>query len=104
MIKHIVFFSITDEFEGAGKAELCQRIKTDLEALKQLIPEIVSIEVGLNHPDAPEGNFDLALYSEFKSMRDLDAYQIHPEHKRVAAFIGKVKTARACVDYECTES
>lgn len=100
MIKHIVFFNIADEFEGLSKAELANRIKTELEALKPLIPEIINIEVGLNNPAAPSGNYDLALYSEFKSMQDLDAYQVHPEHKRVAAFIGKVKTGRACVDYE----
>ena len=33
-------------------------------------------------------------------MADLDTYQVHPEHKRVAAYIGKVRTARAAVDYE----
>ncbi len=99
MIKHIVFFGIADEFEGMKKAELCGKIKSELEALQSLIPELKFIEVGINHPDAPAGNYDLALYSEFDSMEALNAYQIHPEHQRVAAFIGKVKTSRACVDY-----
>jgi len=31
---------------------------------------------------------------------DLNSYQVHPEHKKVAAYIGKVKTSRAAVDYE----
>lgn len=100
MIKHIVFFGIADEAEGKTKTENAQFIKSELENLKNLIPEIISIEVGINHPDAPAGNFDIALYSEFANMADLDTYQIHPEHKRVAAYIGKVKTSRACVDYE----
>jgi hypothetical protein len=99
MIKHIVFFGIADEFEGMDKAGLCARIKSELEGLQGLIPELDYIEVGINHPDAPAGNYDLALYSEFDSMEALNAYQIHPEHQRVAAFIGKVKTSRACVDY-----
>jgi hypothetical protein len=33
-------------------------------------------------------------------MTELETYQEHPEHKRVAAYIGKVRTDRACVDYE----
>jgi hypothetical protein len=100
MIKHIVFFGIADEAEGKSKQEIMQFIKQALENLIHLIPQLRKIEVGINHPGAPAGNFDLALYSEFDSMADLDAYQVHPEHKRVAAYIGKVKTSRACVDYE----
>lgn len=100
MIKHIVFFGIADEAEGKSKKENLLYIKNELEALIQLIPELKKIEVGINHPDAPAGNFDLALYTEFENMKDLDVYQLHPEHKRVAAYIGKVKTSRACVDYE----
>lgn len=100
MIKHIVFFGIVDEAEGKNKAEIMQFIKQELENLINLIPQLRKIEVGINHPDAPAGNYDLALYSEFDSMADLDTYQVHPEHKRVAAFIGKVKISRACVDYE----
>lgn len=100
MIKHIVFFGIADEAEGKSKADNLKFIKKELEALIHLIPELKKIEVGINHPEAPESNFDLALYTEFESMKELDIYQVHPEHKRVAAYIGKVKTSRACVDYE----
>ncbi len=100
MIKHIVFFTVVDGFEGLTKIELCNRIKNELEGLKEVIPQLNKIEVGINKPDAPQGNYDLALYSEFDSMKALDDYQVHPEHQRVAAFIGKVKTGRACVDYE----
>ena len=100
MIKHIVFFGIVEEAEGKNKNEIMQYIKDELENLIHLVPQLRKIEVGLNHPEAPAGNFDLALYSEFDNMADLDAYQVHPEHKRVAAYIGKVKISRACVDYE----
>jgi len=100
MIKHIVFFGLADEAEGKTKAENATYIKAELEKLKNLIPEIQMIEVGINHQDAPAGNHDIVLYSEFKTMADLDTYQVHPEHKRVAAYIGKVRTTRACVDYE----
>lgn len=100
MIKHIVFFGLADHAEGKSKAENASYIKAELEKLTETIPEIVSIEVGINLPEAPEGNFDIALYSIFNSMADLEAYQIHPDHKRIAAYIGKVKVSRAAVDYE----
>jgi len=100
MIKHIVFFKLAENAEGRTKAENAIYIKNELEALKNLIPEIRLIEVGINSSEAPEGNFDIALNSEFDTMADLDTYQVHPEHKRVAAYIGKVRTDRACVDYE----
>ncbi len=100
MIKHIVFFKLAENAEGKTKAENAVYIKNELENLKNLIPQIRMIEVGINTPEAPATNYDIALYSEFDNMTDLDTYQIHPEHKRVAAYIGKVRTERACVDYE----
>lgn len=100
MIRHIVFFGLADNAEGRTKAENAAYIKAELENLKHLIPQIKMIEVGINVADAPATNSDIALFSEFDSMADLETYQIHPEHKRVAAYIGKVRTTRACVDYE----
>lgn len=99
MIKHIVFFKLAENAEGKTKAENALYMKTELENLKNLIPQIRMIEVGINLPEAPNSNFDIALVTEFDTMTDLDTYQEHAEHKRVAAFIGKVKTERACVDY-----
>jgi len=100
MIKHIVFFSLADNAEGKSKAENALIIKTALENLVHLIPEIKKLEVGINYPDSPKTNFDIALYSEFDNFEAIDIYQEHPEHKKVASYIGKVKTSRAAVDYE----
>jgi hypothetical protein len=100
MIKHIVFFGLADQAEGKMKQENAEIIKRELENLVNFIPEIKKIEVGINAPNAPESNYDIALYSEFESFETLDIYQEHPEHKRVAAFIGKVRVSRAAVDYE----
>jgi len=100
MIKHIVFFGLADNAEGKTKAENAIYIKQELENLKNLIPEIKMIEVGINHKDALSTNWDIALNSEFETLETLETYQMHPEHKRVAAYIGKVRTTRACVDYE----
>lgn len=100
MVKHIVFFKLADSAEGKSKLELAQQIKHDLEDLIHHIPEIKKIEVGINIPQVPKTDFDIALYSEFDSMADVDIYQEHPAHIKVATFIGKVRTERAAVDYE----
>ncbi|MDD5183928.1 MAG: Dabb family protein [Paludibacter sp.] len=100
MIKHIVFFRLAENAEGKSREENAELIKSELENLKNLVPEIKMIEVGINCPNAPKTDYDIALYTEFDSFDDLDTYQEHPEHKKVAAYIGKVKTSRAAVDYE----
>ena len=100
MIKHIVFFGLSDNAEGKSKIENAKIIKLELENLINFIPEIKKIEVGINAPNAPKTNYDIALYSEFENLEALDIYQEHPEHKRIAAYIGKVRISRAAVDYE----
>ena len=100
MIKHIVFFGLAENAEGKSKAENAQIIKSGLESLIHVIPEIKKIEVGVNYPNAPKTNYDIALYTEFDNFEAVDIYQEHPAHKKVATYIGKVKVSRAAVDYE----
>ncbi|GAB1414842.1 Dabb family protein [Paludibacter sp.] len=100
MIKHIVFFGIKEEAEGKSKLENMQIIKGELESLVNVIPQIKKLEVGFNHSEAPVENIDLVIYSEFQSMEDLHTYMVHPEHKKAASYITKVRTTRSCIDYE----
>ncbi len=100
MIKHIVFFKLADIAEGKSKAENALFIKTELENLKAIIPQIKTIEVGINHHDADASNYDISLYSEFESLDDLNIYVQHPAHKKIGAYITAVRVARAAVDYE----
>ena len=100
MIKHTVFFGLADNAEGKSKTENALIIKLALENLIHFIPEIKKIEVGINYPNAPKTNYDIALYTEFENFEAIDIYQEHPEHKKVAEYIGKVRISRAAVDYE----
>jgi hypothetical protein len=99
MIKHIVLWKLKPVAEGAQKEQNAARIKRDLEALKAKIPYIRHLEVGSNCIMS-EGAFDLALYSEFENEKDLDAYQKHPEHLKIADFVGRVRESRVVVDYK----
>ncbi len=99
MIKHIVCWKLKDQAEGREKAENALKIKELIENLKAFIPEIISIEVGINAIGTPVNNWDVVLYSKFADMKALEKYQTHPEHLKVVEFVKKVVESRVCVDY-----
>ena len=47
-----------------------------------------------------ENSSDLVLVTRFESRAALAAYQVHPEHQAVAAFVTQVAAERRLVDYE----
>ena len=98
MLKHIVFWRLKDQAEGATRAENGAQIKLRLEALRGKIPGLLKLEVGIDVERSPAA-YDVALYSEFTDQAALDAYQKHPDHVAAAAFIGKVRSERVVVDY-----
>ncbi len=98
MIKHIVLWKLKDFAEGASKAQNAERMKRELEALKMNISVIRHIEVGINIMPS-EAAYDVALYSEFATESDLNSYQKHPEHLKIADFVAKVRENRVVVDY-----
>lgn len=99
MIKHIVAWRFKDEALGASKADNLSRAKAALESLRATVPGIEALEVGLD-VRADHDPWDLVLCSEFADRDALNAYQVHPEHVKVARLIGDMRESRACVDYE----
>ncbi|ADL51920.1 Dabb family protein [Clostridium cellulovorans] len=98
MIKHIVMWKLKDTYEGKNKQEIATKIKEDLESLKNVINKIKTIEVGINFNDSAQAS-DVVLYSEFENEDDLNTYQNHPEHIRVAGYVRNVNIERVVVDY-----
>ncbi|MGL4368365.1 MAG: Dabb family protein [Spirochaetota bacterium] len=99
MVKHIVMWSVKDGALGLSKKQIASEIKARLEALRPVIKEIKSLEVGINFLDSPAA-YDVALYCEFSAKEDLNAYQIHPDHVKLKDFILAATEKRAVVDYE----
>ncbi len=99
MIKHIVMWKLKDSFNGETKSEMISNVKSILEDLKSKINVIIEIEVGINF-NASEAASDVVLYSTFKSREDLDIYQKHPDHLKVAGYISEIRTDRTVADYE----
>ena len=99
MIKHIVLWKLKDSAEGKPKPELLRNLKAALEGLKGKIREIEALEVGVNFNPADTA-CDVSLYTEFKNREDLDRYQKHSEHLKVAELVKKVAAERRVSDYE----
>lgn len=98
MVRHIVAWNFKEGFSDAENQAHALKIKTGLENLPNLIEGIVALQVYI-HPLA-DSNRDMVLNSLFKNEEALAAYQNHPEHKKISAFIRTVIQDRVCVDYE----
>ena len=98
MIKHIVLFQLRQDISAETRSAVMHTFKQAIEALPHSIPCIRQIHVGFNVN--PAEKWDVCLESTFDSMEDLDTYATHPEHVKVAQYIGKCKSARSAVDYE----
>jgi len=99
MIKHIVIFKLKDQAEGCTKEENAVKIKSILDSLPGKIEQIRDYEVGIDI-NKSERAFDIALYSSFDSLEDLQIYAKHPAHLEVVDFIMKVRIEGKVVDYE----
>ena len=99
MIKHIVIWKLKDHAEGADRATNALKMKQMLDACADLVPGILKFEAALAQPGL-EATYDVVLYVEFVSKEALDAYQVHPDHVAMKPFIGAVREARQCMDYE----
>ena len=99
MISHVVLFKLKDFENEDQKAVVRNKIKHALESLKDKIEELKYIEVGLDHQlNSP--SFDICLITHFETLKDLDAYQVHPEHLKVVEVIKPNVLSRAAVDFE----
>ncbi|TFV98683.1 Dabb family protein [Oxalobacteraceae bacterium OM1] len=99
MLKHIVMWKLKDHAEGADKATNARKMKAMLDGCRKLVPGIRTFETVIAQPGL-EATYDVILYSEFDDKAALDAYQEHPEHVAMKPFIGAIREARQCMDYE----
>lgn len=98
MIKHVVMWKFQDTAEGRTKVKNMQLFKAGLEALVPIIPEIKSLEVGINEVES-DASYDIILISTFATMEELKTYANHPEHLKVVEFCAKVRLSRVVIDY-----
>lgn len=99
MVKHIVMWKHQDNFTEEEKKEHAKIIKESLEALKDKVPGVISVQVITEPLSSGSGHADLILDSAFESEEALNSYQVHPEHVKAATFVRSVVKDRICIDY-----
>ena len=99
MVKHVILWTLKDEFDADEKERIKAGIKEGLESLAGKIPGLLEIHVNTN--GLASSTADLMLDSTFESAQALKGYSTHPEHVAVADSKVRPYTAtRASLDYE----
>ncbi len=99
MVKHVILWTIKEEYSDKDKEEIKAGIKEGLEGLKGKIPGLIDIKV--NTKPLASSNCDVMLDSTFEDENALKGYSTHPEHVAVANGSVRPFTAmRTCMDYE----
>ncbi|GLX69312.1 Dabb family protein [Paenibacillus glycanilyticus] len=94
MVTHIVLFKLKD-----GSKESVERTAQVLRDMEGKIDELKAIEVGLDVIHSAR-SYDIALITRFDSLEALEAYQVHPVHKKVIEHINEVRESVIAVDFE----
>ena len=100
MVKHVIIWTLKEEYSEAEKAKIKADMKESLEALKGVIPGLIDIKL-YTEPLPSSKNADVLLDTTFESEEALKNYAVHPIH--VEAANTKVRpfvSGRSCMDYE----
>jgi len=98
MIRHIVAFQLASDDHDTRRRHAAE-MKSRLEALIDVVPGVVSIEV---HDDLGlvASHWPLILVSDFETAEALDRYQVHPRHHGVVAWMNDgIVADRVVIDY-----
>jgi hypothetical protein len=95
MLTHLVVWKYRTDVEP----ELRQQHVAMLRRLISFIPEIHSLSVGFDVLYLPR-SYDTGLAATFQDRAGLEAYTVHPEHIKVAAFGKSISEHVASVDFE----
>lgn len=100
MVKHVILWTLKEEFSAEEKEQIKAGIKEGLEGLAGQIPGMLDIAVRIEY--LPSSTVDVMLDSTFENAEALRNYSTHPKHVAVADSKVRPYTAtRACIDYEC---
>ena len=98
MVRHVIVWTLKDEYTGEEKENIKRGIKEGLESLKGVVPGLA--EICVNTEGLASSNGDLMLDSLFENEEALKGYSVHPAHVAVAN--GKVRPytkTRSCFDF-----
>jgi hypothetical protein len=95
-LQHVVCF----KFKPAATAQDIRKVEEAFQALKQKIPQVVTLEWGANvSKEKRDKGFTHCFVLSFKSEQDRDAYIEHPEHKAFGKIVGPVLDDVFVIDF-----
>lgn len=99
MVKHIILWTLKNEYSESEKQKIKAGIKEGLQGLLGKIDGLIEIKVYTE--GLPSSSADLMLDSTFVDAQALKKYAVHPEHVAVADSKVRPYTAtRSCLDFE----
>ena len=95
-LQHVVCF----KFKSTATAQDIKKVEEAFQALKQKIPQVVTLEWGTNvSKEKRDKGFTHCFILTFKSEKDRDTYIEHPEHKAFGKIVGPVLDDVFVVDF-----
>lgn len=99
MVRHVIVWSLKDEYSNEEKETIKAGIKEGLEGLKEKVPGIMQIRVLTDRLASSSG--DVMLDSVFEDEKALKEYSVHPAHVEVAnGMVRPFVKIRSSFDYE----
>lgn len=98
MLKHIVMWRFKDGAEGQTAAQHAAWMKDRLDALVGVVPEIKSLECGIDVLRTP-ASFDAVLTVVVDDVEALSRYANHPAHLKIAERAKLIAETRVAADY-----
>ena len=99
MVKHIIIWTLKEEYTNEQKVQIKKSIKEGLEGLLGKIDGLFEIKVYTDKLESSTG--DLMLDSTFESENALKNYSKHPAHVEVAnTKVRPFVAVRSCLDFE----
>ena len=98
MVKHVIVWTLKDEYSDSEKEEIKAGIKAGLEGLRGKIPGLIEIKVYTDGLESSSG--DAMLDSLFESGEALKDYSSNPAHVEVATtMVRPYVKVRSSFDY-----
>ncbi len=92
MIKHVYLYRLRPEIDS-------NEVKKRLLTLREMVPQIADMEVGLNFKPA-ENAYDLIEFCTFKSREDFVAFGANEYHEQIRQYMKNVQLDGVKIDYE----
>ena len=95
-LQHVVCF----KFKSTTSPQEIKKVEEAFQALKQQIPQIVSLEWGTNvSKEKRDKGFTHCFILAFQSEKDRDTYIEHPAHKAFGGIVGPVLDDVFVIDF-----